>query len=126
MRNRKQKTGRARNHSPLKQIDMIGKRASKNDPAFTVLNPSGLKQEVGPVTLAPRIPDLKGKVIYCVSQHVGGADVFLKKVAEALPRVVPGAKAIYERRTTAYMTDDPELWNALAKNADAVIYGCGA
>ncbi len=126
MRNRKQKAGRVRNNNPLKQFDTIGEGTSKNEPAFTVLNPSGLKQEVGPVTMAPRIPDLKGKVIYCISQHIGGADVFLKKVAEALPRIAPGVEAVYERRETAYMTDDPELWNALTKKADAVIYGCGA
>ena len=123
---RKQKAGQARSNKPLEQMDRIGKEASRNDPAFAVLNPCGLKKEAAPIALSPRIPDLTGKVIYCVSQHVGGADVFLKKVAEALPRVVPGAKAIYERRTTAYMTDDPELWNAIVKNGNAVIYGCGA
>jgi hypothetical protein len=81
---------------------------------------------VAPTTLAPRIPDLTGKVIYCISQHIGGADVFLKKIAEALLRVVPEVKAIDEPRETAYMTADPELWNATVKNADAIIYGCGA
>ena len=104
----------------------MGKEASRNDLTFTVLNPSGLKREVVPTTLAARIPDPNGRVIYCVSQHIGGADVFLKKVAETLPQVVPGVKAIYERRKTAYMTDDPELWSVITKKADAVIYGCGA
>jgi hypothetical protein len=126
MRNRKQKAGRARNNNPLKQFDAIGKEASKNDPTFAVLNPSGLKREVAPTTVTPRIPDLNGKVIYCISQHIGGADVFLKKVAEALPQIAPGVKTIYERRETAYMTDDPDLWSIIAKEADAVIYGCGA
>ena len=126
MRNRKQKAGQARSNNPLEQIDRTGKEAPRNDPAFTVLNPCGLKKEVASTTLSPRIPDLTGKVIYCISQHIGGADVFLKKVAEALPKVVPGVKAVYERRTSAYMTDDPELWNAIVKNADAVIYCCGA
>jgi hypothetical protein len=105
---------------------MIRDKASKRGSTFAVLNPGGLKREVTPTTLTPRIRDLKGKVVYCISQHVGGADVFLKKIAEALPRVVPGVKAIYERRETAYMTDDPELWGVIGEKADAVIYGCGA
>jgi hypothetical protein len=105
---------------------MVGRKASKNDHTFAVLNPSGLKREVRPTTLSVRTPDLNGKFIYCVSQHAGGADVFLKKVSEALPKVVPAVKAIYKRRETAYMTDDPELWSDIAKKADAVIYGCSA
>jgi hypothetical protein len=36
----------------------MGKEDSRNDIAFTVLNPSGLKREVTPIPLAPRIPDL--------------------------------------------------------------------
>jgi hypothetical protein len=126
MRNKKPKAGQARRNNPSEQMDGIGKEAPRDDPVFAVLNPCGLKKEAAPAALSPRIPDFTDKVIYCVSQHIGGADVFLKKVAEALPGAVPGVKAVYERRTTAYMTDNPELWNALAKNADAVIYGCGA
>ena len=123
---RKQKAGQARSNKPLEQMDRIGKEASRDDPAFAVLNPCGLKKEAAPTALSPRIPDLTGKVIYCISQHIGGADVFLKKVADALPQIAPGMKTIYKRRETAYMTDDSDLWSVIAKEADAVIYGCGA
>jgi hypothetical protein len=54
MRNRKQKAGQGRSNNPLEQINMIGKEASRNDPAFAVLNPCGLKKEMAPTTLAPR------------------------------------------------------------------------
>jgi hypothetical protein len=126
MRSKKKKVGRARNNNPLEKFDLIGKEGPRNDPGFQVLNPSGLRREAAPTTVTPRIPDLNGKVIYCISQHIGGADIFLKKIAEVLPQIVPGVKTIYERRETAYMTDDPELWSVIVKEADAVIYGCGA
>jgi len=91
-----------------------------------VLNPSGLKREVTPIPMAPRIPDLRDQVVYCVSQYVGGADIFLKRVADALPQYVSGVKAVYKRKETPYATDDSELWDEIVKEADAVIYGCGA
>ena len=104
----------------------MGKEVSKGDHLFEVLNPSGLMGKEALVPLAARVPDLTGKVVYCVSQYVGGADAFLKKIADALPHYVPQVKAVYRRKTTAYMTDDPELWDEMLKEADAVIYGCGA
>ncbi len=93
---------------------------------FTVLNPSGLPKEAVPVPLAPRVQDLSGKTVYCISQHVGDADKFLLKIAEALPGMVRGVKAVFRRRTSAYMENEPELWDEVRKEGAAFIYGCGA
>ncbi len=93
---------------------------------FTVLNPIGLMKEVKPVPLAGRVQDLSGKTVYCISQHVGDADKFLKKIAEALPEFIRGAKAVFRRRTSAYMENEPELWDEIRKEGAAFIYGCGA
>jgi len=100
----------------------------QNDPSgvFTVLNPSGVAKEAIPLPLAPRVQDLIGKTVYCVSQHVGDADKFLKKIAEALPALAPGVKAVFRKKTSAYMSDDPELWDEIKKEGSAFIYGCGA
>ena len=105
---------------------MTPNEASKNVPAFAVLNPSGREKEVVPLPLAERRSDLEGKVVYCISQHVGGASVFLAKVAEVLPRHIPGVKTIYVPKSTAYMTDEPELWDEIRAKEAAFIYGCGA
>jgi hypothetical protein len=104
----------------------MGKELSKGDHLFEVLNPSGIMREAVPVPLAARVPALAGKVVYCVSQYVGGADVFLKKIADALPHYVPQVKAVYRRKTTPYMTDDTGLWDEIIKEANAVVYGCAA
>lgn len=93
---------------------------------FTVIDPSGMPQEATPTPLAERLPDLSGKTVYCISQHVGDADKFLKKIADALPGMIPGAKAVFRRRTSAYMEDEPELWDEIKKEGAAFIYGCGA
>jgi hypothetical protein len=39
---------------------------SAKEATFTVLNPSGTQNEVVLVPLAARIPDLSGKVVYCI------------------------------------------------------------
>ena len=97
-----------------------------NEGTYKVLNPLGEAKEAEPIPLAPRVPDLSGKVVYCISQYVGGADIFISKVASILPRIAPGVTAVYKRKPGAYMSDDPDLWEEVSEKADAVIYGCGA
>ena len=104
----------------------MGKELSGGDHLFEVLNPSGMMREAVPAPLAARVPALGGKVVYCVSQFVGGADVFLKRIADALPQYAREVKAVYRRKTTPYMTDEPGLWDEIIKEANAVIYGCAA
>ena len=99
---------------------------SDKEAIFTVLNPSGAQQEVASVRLAERVPDLNGKVVYCISQIIAGADVFLKKIADALPHYAPGVKTVFVHKSTVYSSDDPELWNEIVREGHAVIYGCGA
>jgi hypothetical protein len=93
---------------------------------FAALNPCGIEKEVPPVPLAPRITDLNNKTIYCVSQFVGGADGFLQKITDLLPRYAPGMKTVFKHKESTYMSDDQPLWDEIRKEADAVIYGCGA
>ncbi|OIQ94746.1 hypothetical protein GALL_233000 [mine drainage metagenome] len=99
---------------------------SNEEATYTVLNPCGTEHEVASVPMAERIPDLSGKVVYCISQIVAGADVFLKKIADALPRYIPGVTAVFVHKSTPYMSDDPELWAEVVSKGHAVIYGCGA
>ena len=92
---------------------------------YRALNPSGLPPEVKIVPLAPRISEINGRVVYCVSQYMAGADIFLKKVADTAPGYAPGIKTVYKKKIATYMTDEPELWDEIANEADALIYGCG-
>ena len=93
---------------------------------YAVMNPLGEKHVTAPVSLAKRPDDLNGKVVYCVSQIIMGSEIFIEKVAAALPNYASGVKVKCVRKPAAYMTDDPELWDEIVSEADAVIYGCGA
>ena len=93
---------------------------------FTVLNPSGIQKETEVYQLAPRIPNVSGKTIYCISQYVGLADEFFKKVTEYLSKTITGVNVVFRKKTSAYMSDDPELWDEIKSRGDAFIYGCAA
>ena len=93
------------------------------EPVYKALNPRATPHEVKLFPLTSRVADYNGKVVYVISQHVGDADIFLKKVAKELPKYLPGVRAVYKDKPSAYMTDDPEVWNEVAKNAQAFVYG---
>lgn len=98
----------------------------ENGKNHEVLNPRGMKPQPTLYSSAARLSDLKGKVVYCISQHVFGSDAFIEKIARELPRYAPGVRAEYRRKPLAYGVDDPEFWEEVRKEGDAFIYGCGA
>ena len=93
---------------------------------YAVLNPLGEAKTTESLALAERPGNLRGKVVYCVSQIIMGSEIFMDKMAALLPDYAPGVIVKSVRKPAAYMTDDPELWDEIADEADAVIYGCGA
>lgn len=99
---------------------------NNSEPTFAVFDPSGKERLVDPIGPAERRGDLEGKVVYCISQRVGQSNAFIKKVAEELPRYIPGVTARYVARSTSYMADEPELWDEIRAKGAAFIYGCGA
>ncbi len=96
------------------------------EPVYKALNPRGTGHDVKLFPITPRLTDFNGKTVYVISQHVGDADIFLKKVAQELPKYLPGVKAVYKDKPAVYMTDDPDLWKETTQNAHAFIYGAAA
>ena len=105
---------------------MMENKILDGEPAFAVLNPGGKEKLADPVGLAERRPGLEGKVVYCISQRVGQSSAVMKRVAEELPRHIPGVITKYVAKSAAYMADDPELWDEIRSKGAAFIYGCGA
>ena len=97
-----------------------------NEISYSALNPRGIQPSVEVTYPTPRISDLKDKVVYCVSQHVRGTDIFVRKVAELLPAYASGVKAVYVDKPDFFSTDVPELWHEIAEKADAIIYAAAA
>jgi hypothetical protein len=95
------------------------------EPVYKVLNPRGYMSEVKLMPLAPRPTDLNNKVVYLVTPKQKGShiDVALAKVEEALTKRFPNVKVVNKYKPSPYMTDDPDLWNEMVKNAHAFVYG---
>ena len=93
------------------------------EPVYEVLNPRGAAPEIKQVSLSPRPQDLNGKVVYVIDSGVYGAYIFTKKVAELLPKYAPGVKVVYKDKPSIYSKNDPKLWDEVAKNGNAFVYG---
>jgi hypothetical protein len=91
---------------------------------YTVLNPCGIRPEITLTPPNPRVADLSGKTVYCLSLWVAEADVLLKKVADHLAEYAPGVKTVLKFKRT-FSARDQELMDEIAEKADALICGCG-
>jgi hypothetical protein len=92
---------------------------------YKVLNPRGFMPEVQLTPLASRPSDLNDKTVYLLTSKQEGShiEVVLAKVAEELTKRFPGVKIINKYKPSAYMTNDPELWDEMVRNGQAFVYG---
>ena len=101
-----------------------GAKVVEKEAKYTVLNPRGLPKEVDRVPIVPRLPSLSGKTVYLVGQK-GAGQRPLPQLTEALTKALPDTKFVLVGKAGFWATDEPKLWDQVAKNADAVIYGVG-
>jgi hypothetical protein len=101
---------------------MKGDKVEKKSPVtHSALNPSGIQTTLDRHPLAPRLPSLDGKVVYFVESFA--RPVFMQELAERLKRYAPGVKTVYVKKTTGFHSDEPELWDKVAREADAMVHG---
>jgi hypothetical protein len=91
---------------------------------YTVLNPRGLPKPVERVAPSPRLSSLSGKTVYLVGQK-GAGQRPLPQLTEALNKALPDTKFVLVGKAGFFATEEPKLWDEVAKNADALIYGVG-
>jgi hypothetical protein len=92
-------------------------------PVYAALNPRGRAPEIAQVPLSPRTEELTGKVVYVIDSGIFGAYIFTRRVADLLPNYIPGVKVVYRDKPSSFSTSDPELWDEVARDADAFIFG---
>ncbi len=95
------------------------------EPVYEALNPRGTMPEMKLTPLAQRPADLKGKVVYIINSWKEGSELegVLAETEAYLTKRFPGVKVVSMVKPSAYMSDDPELWDEMAKKADAFVYG---
>src|SRR5262245_51262996 len=92
---------------------------------MSVHNPLGYPPNVARRTPAPRPESLDGKTIYLVDVRFDDSIELLKQVQAWFARHMPGVKTKLVSMSSYYQKDDPETWEEIKVNGDAVIIGVG-
>ena len=80
---------------------------------------------VNPVPLAPRLDAIEGKTLYLIDVGFGGGWEFLEEVEGWFSRNLPGVKTVLQHKKGIMFVDEPEMWEEIKENGDAVIFGVG-
>jgi hypothetical protein len=105
----------------MKEFYTMGEKEAQ----YSALNPRGLRQVIDRIPIVPRLPELSGKVVYVVGLKTEKLAVFCKSLTEQFAAYAPGVKAILEMKQGFFTADEPELWDKVVENADAVIVAVG-
>jgi hypothetical protein len=111
--------------SPALLTACSGGQALTEPDLLTVLNPQGQPPPIVLVPMAPRLNTLDGKMIYVVDIHFTGTQQLTEELANVLNEKYPNTKILYKVKKGSYSENDPELWNEIGENADAVVMGIG-
>jgi hypothetical protein len=95
------------------------------DARITAMNPRGTAPPIRLIPMAPRPDTLDGKTVYFVDVRYVGADVYLKEMMAWFSRNMPKVKLEFRQKAGAYAENDPQLWDEIKRNGDAVIMAIG-
>ncbi len=90
----------------------------KNQPKDTAENLSSLR-------MAERPGTLEDKTVYLVSVQFAGSREFLEELQAWFAKNRPGVKTVFREKKLGWATDEPELWQEIKENGDAVVFGVG-
>ncbi len=102
--------------------EKVTKKAPAGETVYKVLNPRGIEPTIELFPLRPRLSGLSHKVVYVIDSGIFGTYKFTEKVASTLPNFFPDIKVVYKTTPAFHVNKDSELWNEVAKNADAFVY----
>ncbi len=92
-----------------------------------LLNPLGQPEgKLRAMHMAERLPSLNGKTVYLVETGFVGAKEFMEEVHGWFTRNKPEIKTVFRSKGYNTFANDPELWQEVKKNADAVVFGVGS
>jgi hypothetical protein len=98
----------------------------KSSSLSTVLDPRGQPTtKIQPKPLAPRLDTIEGKTLYIVDVGFGGGWEFLEDANAWFARNYPGGQTVLQHKRGIMFVDEPEMWQEIQRNGDAVIFGVG-
>jgi hypothetical protein len=100
-------------------------RCAVQEWSFETLNPRGIKPTTSLFPLTPRISDLNGKVVYILRalRERTELEEVLNHTEKVLKELFPSVKTVSMHKPSAYMNDEPQLWDEMLSRGNAFIYG---
>jgi len=106
---------------------IFGHALSPENDMMDLLNPVGQPETtLQAMHMAERLPTLEGKTLYLVETGFAGAKEFMEEVQGWFTRNKPQIKTVFRSKGGNTFANDPELWQEVKKNADAVVFGVGS
>lgn len=105
-----------------KRLDADSPMSAIHDPTY---QPRDTTEHLSSLTMAERLDTLEGKTVYLVSVTFPGSREFLEELQEWFSKNRPGIKTVFREKKLGWATDEPELWQEIKENGDAVVFGVG-
>ena len=108
---------------------IFGKRLDADSPPWAIHDPENqprdTSENLSSLKMVDRLDTLEGKTVYLVNTGFAGAADFMEEVQDWFKRNRPSVKTELRRKKSSMFTDEPELWQEIKKNGDAVVFGVG-
>ena len=105
-----------------KRLDADSPMSAIHDPIY---QPKDTADNLGTLKMTERLDTLEGKTVYLVITTFPGSREFLEELQQWFSKNRPGIKTVLREKKLGWATDEPELWQEIKQNGDAVIFGVG-
>jgi hypothetical protein len=92
---------------------------------FVVVDPRGQPPALRQMSMAPRLDSLEGKTVYVVDINWPYTRQFTEELYKVFSERYPKAKFVFRDKAGTYGEDDPELWNEIKEQGDAMVLAIG-
>jgi len=108
---------------------IFGRRLNSDSPMSAIHDPTNQPRDtaenLSSLKMAPRLDTLDGKTVYLVSIQFAGSREFLEELQLWFSKNRPKVKTVVREKKLGWATDEPELWQEIKENGDAVVFGVG-
>jgi hypothetical protein len=108
---------------------IFGRRLDADSPPWAIHDPvnqpKDTAENLSTLKMAPRLDTLDGKTVYLVNTGFPGSREFLEELQGWFSKNRPDVKTLLRDKKLGWAADEPELWQEIKKNGDAVVFGVG-
>ena len=105
-----------------RRLDVASAMSAIHDPTY---QPRDTAENLSSMKMTKRLDTLEGKTVYLVNVTFPGSREFLEELQDWFSKNRPDVKTVLRDKKLGWATDEPELWQEIKENGDAVVFGVG-